>query len=110
MRYLIKFSYDGSKFNGFQSLKSHDGVQNKLDEALSIINKAPVHCKGAGRTDRGVHAYNQAAHFDLDVNVPPERLKRALNSLVGDYIHINECVEVAKDFHARFNVQRKRYI
>lgn len=110
MRYLIKFSYDGSKFNGFQSLKSNDAVQNKLDEALSVINKAPVHCKGAGRTDRGVHAYDQGAHFDLDVNVPPERLIRAINSLVGDYIYVHDCRVVDKDFHARFNIERKRYI
>lgn len=110
MKYLIKFSYDGSKFNGFQRLKDNDSVQERLEEALSLINKGKVVIKGAGRTDRGVHAMNQAAHFSLDVDVPPKRLIHAINSLVGDYIHVNDCCFVDEDFHARFSVKKKMYI
>ena len=59
VKYLIKCSYDGSKFYGFQRLNDLDTVQKRLEEALSIINKEPVIVKGAGRTDQGVHALCQ---------------------------------------------------
>ena len=82
MRYLISISYDGSKFNGFQRLKENNSVQKLIEDALTKINKKEVVIKGAGRTDRGVHAYDQKAHFDLDINITPNGLKRAINSLV----------------------------
>ncbi len=110
MKYLIKFSYDGSRFNGFQRLNDGSGVQNKLEDALKIINQGVVLVKGAGRTDRGVHANNQAAHFSLDINIPCDRLVNAINSLVGDYIFVNECSLVEEDFHARHSVISKTYI
>lgn len=109
MRYLIQFSYDGSHFNGFQRLKDYDSVQKSLEDALSILNKSEVLIKGAGRTDVGVHANGQCAHFDLNIEIPAERLKTALNSIVHPYIHIVECRKVSDDFHARFSVKRKKY-
>lgn len=110
MHYLISIKYDGSKFYGFQRLKGHETVQKKLEEALSIINKSPVTIKGAGRTDRGVHALDQKATFDLNINIDTSHLKKALNSLVKPYIYITEIKNVNKDFHARFNVTKKEYI
>ncbi len=110
MKYLISISYDGSKFYGFQRLKDYNTVQKKLEEALSIINKKEVVIKGAGRTDRGVHAYDQKASFDLDINIAPPNIIQALNSLVMPYIYITDAKIVAKDFHARFNTLKKEYI
>ncbi len=110
MHYLISIAYDGSKFYGFQRLNDYNTVQKKIEEALSIINKSKVTIKGAGRTDRGVHAYDQKATFDLKINIEPENLKRAINSLVEPYIHITDVQIVAKDFHARFNTLKKEYI
>lgn len=110
MRYLISISYDGSKFQGFQRLKENASVQKVIEEALSKINKDKVIIKGAGRTDRGVHAFDQKAHFDLNINITPEGLKKALNSLVKPYIYINDCKIVSNDFHARFCVKEKSYI
>ncbi len=110
MRYFIRFSYDGSHFNGFQRLKKERSVQNTLEDALSIINKKSVEIKGAGRTDVGVHANGQCAHFDLDMEIEPDRLKIAINSIVHPYIHIGECRKVSDDFHARFSVKRKKYV
>lgn len=109
MKYLIKVSYDGSKFYGFQRLNSHKSVQAELERALTKINKTAVIVKGAGRTDRGVHAYNQGVSFDLTNNIPPERLINAINSLVGDYIRCTYCSYVEDDFHARFSVVSKVY-
>ncbi len=110
MRYLIKFSYDGSKFYGFQRLKGKVCVQSVLENALSIINKKDTVIKGAGRTDRGVHAYGQAASFDLDFDIDSDRLKNALNSIVSPYINVHEVRTVDDNFHARFNVIEKTYI
>ena len=109
MRYLITVSYDGSKYNGFQRLNDLPSIQKELEDALSIINKKRVEVKGSGRTDRGVHAIGQKCHFDLDVNILPERLINAINSLLSNYIRVTDCKIVSNDFHARFMVKRKTY-
>ncbi len=109
MRYLVELSYDGSNFNGFQRLNDERSVQAELEHALSIINKADVEVKGAGRTDKGVHALGQRAHFDLDVDVPIDRLKTALNDILPGDIRIISIEKVTPDFHARFNVTKKVY-
>jgi len=110
MHYLISIKYDGSKFYGFQRLKEKETVQKKIEEALSIINKKKVNIKGAGRTDRGVHALDQKATFDLDINIEPLKLQKALNSLVKPYVYITNVKVVNEDFHARFSTLKKEYI
>ncbi len=104
MHYLISMKYDGSKFYGFQRLNENPSVQKTLEEALTIINKKEVIIKGAGRTDRGVHAYDQQASFSLDITIDEEHLKLALNSLVKPYIYITKVSIVPNNFHARFRV------
>ena len=109
MRYLISIKYDGSKFYGFERLKDKPSVQKEIEDALTKLNKKKVEIKGSGRTDRGVHALDQKASFDLDVDIPIERLKDAINALLNDYVYINYCEIVKDDFHARFNCIRKKY-
>ena len=109
MRYLITVSYDGSKFFGFQKLNNESSVQGELEKALSKINKEQVYVKGSGRTDRGVHAIGQKCHFDLNINISPERLKNAINSLLNDYIYVSDCIIVDSSFHSRFLVKEKTY-
>ena len=110
MKYLISIAYDGSKFFGFQRLKGHDTVQKKIEDALSIIAKEKIEIKGAGRTDRGVHAHDQKATCELNINIDEEHLKLALNSLVAPYIYITDVREVNNEFHPRFNVVKKEYV
>lgn len=110
MKYLISIAYDGSKFYGFQRLKGHNTIQGKIEEALSIIAKEQVEIKGSGRTDRGVHASDAKASFDLNINIDKEHLKLALNSLLSPYIYITDVTIVDNDFHPRFNVLKKEYI
>ena len=110
MKYLISVSYDGSKFFGFQRLNGYDSVQKKIEDALSVIAKEQIEIKGAGRTDRGVHAYDQKASFNLNINIDCEHLKIALNSLLSPYIYITNVETVNDDFHPRFNVAKKEYI
>ena len=109
MRYLMTISYDGSKYYGFQRLNNNKSIQRELEDALSKIEKDKVLIKGAGRTDRGVHAIGQRVHFDLSVNISPERLVNATNSLLSKYIRVEDCTIVDKEFHARFNVKKKVY-
>lgn len=109
MKYLITISYDGSKYYGFQRLNDLPSVQKELEDAISIINKDRIEVKGSGRTDRGVHALRQRCHFELNYDIPCERLINAINSLLSNYIRVIDCVKVDNDFHARFNVKRKIY-
>lgn len=110
MNYLIEISYDGSKFFGFQRLNEEISVQKVLEEALTKINKQSVEVKGAGRTDRGVHANGQCVSFKLDIDIDENGLKRALNSLIKPYIYVKNVKIVDDDFHARFSVKKKKYI
>ena len=110
MKYLINIMYDGTNFYGFQRLKGKRSVQEVIEDALSIINKSKVEIKGAGRTDRGVHAYGQKASFSLDVNIPLDRMIDAINSLLPNDVRVSDVKVVSDDFHARFNVKKKEYI
>ena len=110
MNYVIEVSYDGSKFYGFQRLNDEPSVQKYIEEALCKINKNPVSIKGAGRTDRGVHANGQCVSFKLDINIDEMGLKKALNSLLKPYIYVKNVKVVDNDFHARFSVKKKQYV
>src|SRR5574344_2239372 len=109
IRYVASISYNGSKFYGFQRLKDHKTVQEEIEKALTKINKSLILVKGAGRTDRGVHAFNQKIHFDLNIDINEEHLKWAMNSLLKPNIYVNDVKEVNSDFHARFDVKYKIY-
>ncbi len=109
MRYVASVSYDGSKLYGFQRLNRHKTVQGELERVLTKINKTIVYVKGAGRTDRGVHAEDQKVHFDLDVNIPESHIAEAMNSMLDKAIHVREVKRVNDDFHARFDVKYKIY-
>ena len=110
MRYLITFSYDGSKFKGYQKQPRLKTVQGEIEKALKELSDKDISISGSGRTDAGVHALNQKAHFDLDMNITCDKLQKALNSFLSDYIYIKKVEEVNDDFHARFNVSAKEYI
>lgn len=106
----MKVSYDGSGFYGFQRLNEYRTVQKVLEEALGVINKGDVLVKGASRTDKGVHAYGQMIHFDIDYDIPADRLMYAVNRILDNDIRVLDCKKVDNDFHARFNVKRKKYV
>jgi len=109
MRFIASISYDGSKYYGFQKLKNHKTIQGELEKILTKINKTMVVVKGAGRTDRGVHALNQIVHFDLNIEIDEESLKAAMNSCIDPSIYINYCEIVDDTFHARFDATDKTY-
>lgn len=112
MRYKITFSYDGSKFNGYQKQKGIDNtIQGIMENALKQINdNKDTKLSSSGRTDKGVSAYMQVGHCDIDVNITPYKLKCALNSLLPDTIYVIDASIVSSDFHARYMVKEKTYI
>ncbi len=112
MRYFMTFSYDGSKYKGYQKQPKVKTVQGELEKALKTINGGTkVDLQASGRTDAGVHALNQKAHFDLDMkHITPEKLKDGLNSLIPKDIYVKHIEVVSDDFHARFNAKAKEYI
>jgi len=110
-RFLITFAYDGSNYNGYQRQSNKGSVEDELMRVLKVINnKQKVLVFASGRTDAGVHALAQTAHFDLDVDINPESLKKALNSLLNADIRVVGVKNVGNDFHARYNVIEKEYV
>lgn len=110
MRFLIKFSYDGTSYSGFQTQPNLDTIQERLESALQIINNGKkTNIVATGRTDKGVHALCQYAHADIDVDINEYKLKRAMNSNLPDDIYVIETKIVNDDFHARYNVKSKEY-
>ena len=111
MRYKITFSYDGTNFNGYQIQPKLRTVQEELEKAVSYLNKQKyTQVVSSGRTDKGVHALNQVAHFDLEIKNTIDKIKRGLNSNLPEDIHIIKVEKVKDDFHARYNSKKKEYI
>lgn len=111
MKFLIKFSYDGTNYSGFQTQKNLKTIQEELENALKKINNnKKVGIVATGRTDKKVHALCQYAHVTLDIDITEYKLKRALNSNLPEDIHVIETKVVDKDFHARYNVKNKEYV
>lgn len=109
MRYLIKFSYDGSCFNGFQRQNGLKTVQGVIEDVLGDLEGKFVSLVASGRTDKGVHARYQCAHFDLNKDIKLYNLKKYLNSNFNGEIYIFDVSLMADDFHARYNVKNKTY-
>ena len=110
-RYKLCIEYDGTDFSGWQSqLDNARTVQVEIEKALAQILQHRVVLVGSGRTDAGVHAASQVAHADLELkDLPPDRLRQALNSLLPKDIAILEFQKSSPDFHARFDAISRRY-
>lgn len=110
MRYLITFSYDGSEFLGYQRQNDLRTVQGEIEKALEFINNGKkTTLNSSGRTDKGVHALCQKAHVDIDVDITPYKLMRAMNSNLPEDIYVSKTEIVSNDFHARYMVKEKEY-
>lgn len=111
MRYLITFSYDGTNFFGYQRQPNKRTIEGNIETALKFISGGEdIIIHSSGRTDSGVHAINQKAHFDLNKNITLYKLKRALNSYTDNDIYIKDVCIVDNDFHARYMALKKEYI
>ena len=111
MRYIIRLSYDGSAFCGWQIQNNAVTVQGELEKALKTFLGIPVQVTGAGRTDTDVNAINYIAHFDLpdEVRVDAAQLCYKLNAITGREIEVHEVRECREDFHSRFDAVSREY-
>lgn len=111
-RYKITFAYDGTNFSGFQIQPHKRTVEQVLKNAVNKIAKHPdpaISVIGSGRTDAGVHALNQVAHFDIPYHLSNDSMRKALNSILPLDILVKKAEEVIPDFHARYSAHRKTY-
>lgn len=110
-RYIIEISYDGSAYNGWQKQPGQKTVQGEIEKALSTIFRDSVNIMGAGRTDAGVHAKQQFAHFDLAeiVEVPKTDVLRSLRGLLPQDIFVSDIIKTTPDFHVRFDAIAREY-
>ena len=109
-RYKITIEYDGRPYYGWQRQDGQPSVQQALEEAAAKVDGAPVLMQGAGRTDRGVHATGQVAHFDLQKPRPIRKIADALNfHLRPEPVAVIHAEEVAEDWSARFNATLRAY-
>lgn len=101
--------YRGSAFNGWQIQPNGTTVQEALEKALSTLLKGETAVTGSGRTDTGVHAAQQIAHFESDQEIDPDQLTYKLNSLLSKDISIRWIKPVKDDAHARFSADSRKY-
>lgn len=102
--------YDGTNYSGWQRQKNTPmTIQEKIENALQIITKKFVKVSGASRTDAGVHACGQVIAFGLDINIPVERISKAINGLLPENIRVKSAEEVDSNFHPRFQAKEKIY-
>lgn len=110
-KFLLTIAYDGSDYIGWQRQDKLHGIsiQQTVEKALSEVLREQVAVQASGRTDSGVHALGQTAHFVTEKAIPAENLPRALNNLLPASVRILDACEVDEAFHARFSVKEKTY-
>ncbi len=106
----IAVAYDGSRFFGWQRQDGFMSVQQALEEALLGLTGETVTVHGAGRTDTGVHALAQVAHFHVESRIADERFGLALNAHLPEGVAVLWVETCRDDFHARFDALSKRYL
>jgi tRNA pseudouridine38-40 synthase len=110
-RYRITIEYDGTSFAGWQRQTDCASVQGVIEEAILKFSGETVGVRGAGRTDAGVHALAQVAHFDLSKDWDPFRIAAAINFHVKPFpAAVLACEHVSSDFDARFSAVQRHYL
>ena len=109
MRFFIEISYFGKNYHGWQIQENASSVQEEIDNALSLILKQKMKTLGSGRTDSGVHALSQVAHFDYDRPVDKSFLYK-VNSFLSNDISVNSIKQVRENASARFDAITREYI
>ncbi len=108
-RVRMTVAYDGTDYAGWQLQPNGVSIQEVLEKALRELTGEAVRVHGASRTDAGVHALGQVAHFDTGSTVPPDRFSYALNTILPPDIRVQSSEEAPKGFHSRFWSVGKEY-
>jgi tRNA pseudouridine38-40 synthase len=110
-RYRVTIEYDGTPFLGWQIQADGPSIQGRLVEAIRKLGAESVDVRGAGRTDAGVHALGQVAHFDLEKHWPADTVRNAVNfHLRPDPISLVSCEMIGPGFDARFSAVGRHYL
>jgi tRNA pseudouridine38-40 synthase len=111
MRYLIECSYKGTAFHGWQIQPNAESVQQHIEKALSMILKKKIDITGSSRTDTGVHAFRQFAHFDFENDILNlDKVTHGMNGILPKDISIKQIMLVSDEFHSRFDATHRRYL
>ena len=109
MKYLLTISYNGTNFAGFQRQKKGERtIQEELEKALKILLKQDIVVVASGRTDSGVHAYNQVCHIECDEIKDFYKFVRSMNGILPSDVKVKDIKETK--LHARFSAKRKTYL
>ncbi len=108
-RYKMILAYDGTCYAGWQVQPGMRTIQSECEKAILQVTGEEVRLHASGRTDTGVHARQQVAHFDLSEPLEPRRLLNGLNAVLDDDIRVMGLRQVAATFHARFSAVCKEY-
>ena len=110
-RYKIKIEYEGTPFVGWQFQKNGQSVQEVLQKAIFNFSEEKVIVTGSGRTDSGVHALGQVAHFDLKKKIQKKNLLPAINQNIGNKsVTVLKISKANKKFHARYDAKKRTYL
>lgn len=109
MRYFVWFSYDGTRYHGWQNQPNGVTVQSELERCMSVLLRRGISVTGAGRTDAGVHARMMAAHFDTDEEIDTQMLAKKLNGMLPQDISVDRVECVNDELHARFSAKARTY-
>jgi len=108
-RFKITVSYDGTAYAGWQVQPNAATVQEKIESVLAVLTGGTVKVHGSGRTDQGVHACGQVAHFNISRADKPDSVRRCMNALLPHDIRVLRAQKAAPDFHARKSAVGKEY-
>lgn len=108
-RLVLWIEYEGTEFNGWQFQPGQRTVQGEIEAGLSKMCSEPIRITGSGRTDSGVHAMGQVAHFNTRSAILPFKFALGLNTLLDRDISITDCREANSSFHAQHDALRKIY-
>ena len=109
-RIALLLQYDGTEYNGWQIQAKGTTVQDLIEKALETISKEKVRVTASGRTDAGVHALGQVAHFDILSDLTLKKLAGSLNGILPRNISVKNVYEVPSDFHSRFSAREREYV
>ena len=109
MRIVLKVSYDGTMFEGWQVQPGKRTVQGELERAACELFGAPVKVAGSGRTDSGVHAEGQVCHLDADTSIPARKIRECLNERLPEDVRVLRSAEAPEGFDCTRNARQKTY-
>jgi tRNA pseudouridine38-40 synthase len=105
----LTIEFDGTNYHGWQIQREEPTVQQVLRNTISMVLDRPIILHGSGRTDAGVHALGQVAHFVTDTDMDVNTLRKAVNRLIPKDMVVKEAAEVDATFNARFSAKSRTY-